>query len=67
MLAIKTAPTILYKDLTSAIGSPDEYKTNKASNKFPDSYDIRIPTALRETLEIPAGDAEITDLSKPSP
>ena len=60
MLAIKTAPTILYKNVNSIIGSPDDYKNNKNANKFPDSYDIRIPTAIRpEILEIPKEDEEI--------
>ena len=68
MLAIKTAPKILYKDVTSIIGSPDDYKNNKNANKFPDSYDIRIPTAIRpEILEIPKEDEEIEDLSQPEP
>jgi ssDNA-binding replication factor A large subunit len=56
---------ILYSGLTSVIGKPEEYATNKTNGTFPDSYDIRIPTAPRhETVETSAfEDVEIKDLS----
>lgn len=58
---------ILYSGLTSVIGKPEEYATNKTNGTFPDSYDIRIPTAPRhETVETSAfEDVEIKDLSQP--
>lgn len=68
ILVIKSAPTILYRDLKSLIGHPNDYNQNKSSNSFPDSYDIRIPTAPRtEHIEIPKedSDAEIVDLTQP--
>ena len=33
--------------MTSEIGAPQDYVTNKESDTFPDSYDLRVPGAAR--------------------
>lgn len=39
-MVLKTAPSVLYKGLKEAIGTPEDYFRNKAKNHFPD-YDTR--------------------------
>jgi hypothetical protein len=40
-MVLKTPPTVLYKGLKEAVGSPEDYFRNKSKNYFPD-YDTRI-------------------------
>lgn len=46
---MRSKPTVFGKYLTSEIGAPQDYVTNKESNTFPDSYDLRMPGAARPT------------------
>lgn len=53
-MVLKTAPSVLFKGLKEAVGTPEEYFTNKSKNHFPD-YDTRYaPSDRREvSLQIP--------------
>ena len=52
-MVLKTPPTVLYKGLKEAVGSPVDYFRNKSKNYFSD-YDTRLPlTAKKDVLQIP--------------
>ena len=55
-MILRTPPTVYGKDLSSAIGAPQDYTLNKSNNTFPESYDLRIAGSERvvENVEMQA-------------
>ena len=46
-MILRSKPTIFGQHLTSEIGAPQDFITNKENGTFPDSYDLRVPGAVR--------------------
>lgn len=49
---MRSVPEVFGEHLTSEIGAPQDYNTNKTSGTFPSSYDLRIPGTSRAAPEI---------------
>lgn len=51
VLILRTQPNVFGQHLTSEIGAPQDYQTNKSNGTFPDSYDLRLPGAERDSSD----------------
>lgn len=50
-MILRSQPQVFGQHLTSEIGAPQDYTVNKANTAFPESYDLRLPGAERDTAD----------------
>lgn len=65
VMILKTAPTIVYRNLKELVGSPEDYYKNKGKGSFPD-YDTRIPikqSSEEDDIEDALRDMKLSDWS----